>query len=114
VTGLEADMCSNPAFDGTFGLGQSAVFQDPSTCHPARTVGLSISHGRVWDDSVMPKKPKKSATEPEHFQLAHELAEDAIGGLLFQPKRIRIRRPKPLLHRKKVTTKKARRRPTKK
>ena len=62
----------------------------------------------------MPKKPKKSSTEPEHFQLAHELAEDAIGGPLFQPKRIKIRRPKPLFRRKKVTTKKARGRATKK
>lgn len=60
------------------------------------------------------KKGKKSATEPEHFQLAHELAEDAIGGPLFQPKRIRIRRPKPLGRRKKLTNKKTRRRTTKK
>jgi hypothetical protein len=62
----------------------------------------------------MPKKHKKSSNDPEPFQLAHELAEDAIGGPLFQPKRIRIRPPKPLLRRKKVTTKKARRRATKK
>jgi hypothetical protein len=62
----------------------------------------------------MPKKPKKSSTEPEHFPLAHELAEDAIGGPLFQPKRIRIRPPKPLLRRKKATKKKARRRANKK
>ena len=62
----------------------------------------------------MPKKGKKSSTEPEHFQLAHELAEDAMGGPLFQPKRIRIRPPKPLLRRKKATTKKARGRATKK
>lgn len=74
----------------------------------------SISRSPVWDDGVMPKKPKKSSTEPEHFQLAHELAEDAIGGPLFQPKRIKIRPPKPLLRRKKVTTKKAGRRTTKK
>jgi len=62
----------------------------------------------------MRKKPKKVSTEPEHFQLAHELAEDAIGGPLFEPKRIRIRPSKPLLRRKKVTTKKARRRVMKK
>jgi hypothetical protein len=68
----------------------------------------------LWDDGVMPNKVKKFSHEPEHFQLAHELAEDAIGGPLFQPKRIRIRPPKPLLRRKKVTTKKAGRRATKK
>jgi hypothetical protein len=62
----------------------------------------------------MPKKRKKTSTEPEHFHLAHEIAEDAIGGPLFQPKHIRIRRPKPLRRRKKSTTKKARRRTTKK
>ena len=62
----------------------------------------------------MPKKVKKPSTEPEHFQLAHELAEDAIGGPLFQPKRIRIRPPKPLLRGKNVPTKNARRRGTKK
>ena len=78
------------------------------------SAGLSICHGRVWDDNVMAKKAKKSSTEPEHFQLAHELAEDAIGGPLFQPKRVRIRPPKPLVRRKKVTTKKAGRRTTKK
>jgi hypothetical protein len=62
----------------------------------------------------MPKKPKKSSTEPEHFQLAHELAEDAIGGPLFQPKRVRIGPPKPILRRKVVATRKARRRAAKK
>jgi hypothetical protein len=63
---------------------------------------------------TLPKKPNKSSTEPEHFHLAHELAEDAIGELLFQPKRIRIRPFKPLVPRKKATTKKARRRATRK
>ena len=75
---------------------------------------LSISRSLIWDDGVMPKKPKKSSTEPEHFQLAHELAEDAIGGPLFQPKRIKVRLPKSRLRRKKVATKKTRRRATKK
>ncbi len=58
----------------------------------------------------MPRKPKKSTSEPEHFELAHQLAEDAIGEPLFQPKRIMIRPPKPLLRRKKVTAKTVRRR----
>jgi hypothetical protein len=62
----------------------------------------------------MPKKTKKTPTEPEHFHLAHEIAEDAIGGPLFQPKPIRIRRPKPLKRRKRTTTKNRRRRTTKK
>jgi hypothetical protein len=62
----------------------------------------------------MPKKRRNGTNEPEPFRLAHEIAEDAIGGPLFQPKRIRIRPPKPLQRRKKVTTKKANRRTNKK
>jgi hypothetical protein len=63
----------------------------------------------------MPKKnPKNAATEPEHFHLAHEIAEDAIGGPLFQPKRLRIRPPKSFRRRKKAMTKKVYRRTTKK
>jgi hypothetical protein len=58
------------------------------------------------------KKSKTATTEP--FHLAQKIAEDAIGGPLFQPKRIRLRPPKPLQRRKKATTKKAHRRTTKK
>ena len=60
----------------------------------------------------MPKKPKKFVSEPEHFKLAHEIAEDAIGGPLFQPKPIRISRPKR--RRKSRTGKKAHCRTSKK
>jgi hypothetical protein len=68
----------------------------------------------LWHDSDMPKNPKKTSAEPEHFQLAHEIAEDAIGGPLFQPKPIRIRPPKPLRRSTKTASKKTHRLTTKK
>jgi len=75
---------------------------------------MMTTHWSLWHHDVMPKKPKKTPPEPEHFHLAHEIAEDAIGGPLFQPRPIRIRRPKPLKRRKKATTKKRHRRRAKK
>ena len=79
----------------------------------ARLVTLTGGYGMMID-AMAKKKSKNATTEPEHFHLAHEIAEDAIGGPLFQPKRIKIRPPKPLQRRKKAMTKKAHRRRTKK
>lgn len=40
----------------------------------------------------MPKKPKKNLSDP--FQIAHEVAEAAIGGPLFAPKKVKPAKPK--------------------
>jgi hypothetical protein len=57
------------------------------------------------------KKSKKPPTDP--FQIPHEIAEVAIGGPLFSPKKNFIRKPKQIQRRKKATTTKVVRRKSK-